>query len=54
MAELWQSLEHRPLLHQLQHRRYQKPHQCRGGVLGVSWKHESVFITRILRHCEQI
>lgn len=36
MANLWQCLEHRPLLHQLQHHRYQKPHQCCGGVLGVS------------------
>lgn len=36
MADLWQFLEHRALLHQLQHPGHQKPHKRRGGVLGVS------------------
>lgn len=28
-------MEHREVLHQLQHHRHSKPHQCCGGVLGV-------------------
>lgn len=48
MADLWKSLEHRALLHQLQHRRHQEPHQRCGGVLGVSCTLKSSYITTTL------